>query len=70
MALTIGYLVVLCIATLDFYYHMYVNKEKKTLIYTPFDYISGHYGYFYEEEPVQEKAETQKVRKINEHSFS
>lgn len=55
MAIIIGYIVVLCIVALDFYYHVYVNKDKKTYIYTPFDVASGPYGFVYEEQQIQEK---------------
>ena len=56
MALIIGYVVVLCITFLDFYFRMNASKEKKVFIYTPFDYLSGHDGDFYEKEPAQKKA--------------
>lgn len=61
----IGYFVIVCIAALDFYYHMYVNKKKKTFIYTPFDYISGYYEASFEEKQEQEIVEMKKVKKIN-----
>ncbi|WP_338449812.1 hypothetical protein R4Z09_27305 [Niallia oryzisoli] len=50
MAIIIGYFVVLSIVALDFYYHVYGNKKRKTYIHTPFDAVSGQYGLFYEEE--------------------
>lgn len=55
MTIIIGYIVVLCMVALDFYYNVYVNKDRKTYIYTPFDAASGHYGFFYEEQQIQEK---------------
>lgn len=57
MALIIGYLVVLVIVTLDIFYHF---KKKKAFLYTPFDFISGHYAYFNEEETEEEKGDKQK----------
>lgn len=57
MALIIGYLVVLCIVALDFYYHTYINKKNKTFIYTPFDYLSGQLVYFDEVEKAQKTTE-------------
>jgi len=54
MLVIIGYLVVLGIVVLDFYYHMYMNKGKNRYIYTPFDYLSGQIGDFDKGESAQE----------------